>query len=311
MLCELYNEGKHLVRVTYNLDSFCSTATDFSTWLSSPDGGVDIFYCLKDTVSSSAEAVASLAKVCLPIAEDMPETLRNLASEPSCPVPVESLVTPGLIVGGTALMGVTAAVAYMYREQIRTGVSSAYNAATAYFGSVASAIPAVALPTAVNTLKKQLETKIAALDEISASLEKYTLGGIEKKKLAEAIDATRTTLEEMKAKGAIDAEALKARVEEVHTMLNKVSFEGNGVQKEDKDVSYVQRAMICTAQVLRSILSFLGQFMVSEECNPVAKLLLGRSFFVTISTTAREAKEIEDAKVGLLDSMLSATALGA
>ncbi len=81
----------------------------------------------------------------------------------------------------------------------------------------------------------------------------------------------------------------------------------NLTEEDKEEVSYMKRALISITQTLRSIFSFIGQFM-SQESNPAAKALLGCSFFISTPTTAREANEIQEDKAKVLDTMMSAAA---
>ena len=302
MFCDMYEQGKYAVRYTYNLSESCLSSSGLSAMYSNSDGSIDIYECFPNVVKNAAEVAYERAALFSPV----PYMSTHIASPATALVKgaevisnsfLESLGTSGLVLGGLAVIGIGAVTAgYIYREQIQPGLSSTYNAA-------ASAC-IEAKDVAISAFSSKLALNILELNEISKSLEKYALGGVEKEKLEKVISTTRTILKDLQAGKEIDPKEMKKLAEEVKIKLNDISFEGKGVKEEDKkEVGYMKYALIYVTQVLRNIFSFIGQF-ISEESNPAAKALLNRSFFISTPTTAREENEINENKVKILDTMI-------
>lgn len=144
---------------------------------------------------------------------------------------------------------------------------------------------------------KAYEHGLKNLRDVEADLTKQALGKVEKDKLEKIFESARQTLKQgLKSTYGLSHNAI---VEEILTLikeLNAISFEGKGVLEEDKpEVSYYKRAVIAMTEALQYVFSFIGQFFASEY-NPVAKTLIGRSFFLSAPMTPREERAVQSAK---------------
>jgi len=151
-----------------------------------------------------------------------------------------------------------------------------------------------------------LEVQMKKLDLAGEALTSQALGSVEVNKVADLIAQAKTLVTLASEKDA-NVEDIKKQAKDIESGLASVSFEGKGVEVQDKhEVSYFKRAVIAVTEALQYVLSFLGQFMSSEDKNPVAEALLGRSFFLKAPMTAREDAVVENAKDAVIAAVTPA-----